>query len=119
MMKVPEQLCPAGNRESLEAALHFGADAVYGGMKHYGLRAYAGNFDGSELCAAVGRAHEAGARFYVTMNIFPFDDEMEGFLDAAREARDAGADAVIVSDPGFIVACRIAIANPFSADSTR
>ena len=101
-MKVPELLCPAGNRESLEAALHFGADAVYGGMKHYGLRAYAGNFDGGELRAAVGRTHECGARFYVTMNIFPFDDEMEGFVDAAREARDAGADAVIVSDPGAI-----------------
>lgn len=101
-MKVPELLCPAGNRESLEAALHFGADAVYGGMKHYGLRAYAGNFDGDELRAAIGRTHEAGARFYVTMNIFPFDDEMEGFTDAAREARDAGADAVIVSDPGAI-----------------
>ena len=101
-MKVPELLCPAGNRESLEAALHFGADAVYGGMKHYGLRAYAGNFDGEELRAAIGRTHECGARFYVTMNIFPFDDEMEGFVDAAREARDAGADAVIVSDPGAI-----------------
>ena len=86
-MKVPELLCPAGNRESLEAALHFGADAVYGGMKHYGLRAYAGNFDGEELRAAIGRTHECGARFYVTMNIFPFDDEMEGFVDAAREAR--------------------------------
>ena len=101
-MKVPELLCPAGNRESLEAALHFGADAVYGGMKHYGLRAYAGNFDGDELRTAIGRTHECGARFYVTMNIFPFDDEMEGFVDAAREARDAGADAVIVSDPGAI-----------------
>ena len=40
-MRIPELLCPAGSRESLEAALHFGADAVYGGMKHYGLRAYA------------------------------------------------------------------------------
>ena len=46
MMKIPELLCPAGSRESLEAALHFGADAVYAGMKHYGLRAYAGTFDG-------------------------------------------------------------------------
>ena len=101
-MKMPELLCPAGNRESLEAALHFGADAVYGGMKHYGLRAYAGNFDGDELPEAVRLTHEAGARFYVTMNIFPFDDEMKGFTDAAREARDAGADAVIVSDPGAI-----------------
>ena len=101
-MKKPELLCPAGNRESLNAALHFGADAVYGGMKHYGLRASAGNFDGEELAAAVRSAHEAGARFYVTMNIYPVDDEMDGFMNAAREARDAGADAVIVSDPGAI-----------------
>ena len=101
-MTVPELLAPAGNRESLEAALHFGADAVYGGMKHYGLRAFAGNFDGEELRRAVARTHEAGARFYVTMNVYPFDDEMDGFIAAAGEARDAGADAVIVSDPGAI-----------------
>ena len=101
-MRKPELLCPAGNMESLNAALHFGADAVYGGMKQYGLRAYAGNFGGETLSAAVRRAHEAGARFYVTMNIYPFDDEMDGFIRAAREARDAGADAVIVSDPGAI-----------------
>ena len=70
-MKKPELLCPAGSRESLEAALHFGADAVYGGMKRYGLRAFAGNFDTEGLRDAVRRTHEAGARFYVTMNIYP------------------------------------------------
>ena len=83
-MKMPELLCPAGNREALEAALHFGADAVYGGMRNYGLRAYAGNFGGEELAEAVRITHDAGARFYVTMNIFPFDDELEGFVVAAR-----------------------------------
>ena len=104
-MKMPELLCPAGNREALEAALHFGADAVYGGMRNYGLRAYAGNFGGEELAEAVRITHEAGARFYVTMNIFPFDDELEGFVAAAREAKAAGVDAAIVSDPGAI--CRL------------
>lgn len=102
MMKIPELLCPAGSRESLEAALHFGADAVYAGMKHYGLRAYAGTFDGDGLREAVRLAHAKKARFYVTMNIYPFDDELEGFTAAAREAEAAGADAVIVSDPGAI-----------------
>ena len=101
-MKIPELLCPAGSRESLEAALHFGADAVYGGMKRYGLRAYAGCFDGEELREAVRRTHAAGARFYVTMNIYPFDDELEGFTAAAREAEAAGVDAVIASDAGAI-----------------
>lgn len=102
MMRIPELLSPAGSRESLEAALHFGADAVYGGMKQYGLRAYAGSFDGDGLREAVRLAHDAHARFYVTMNIYPFDDELEGFLGAARNAEAAGVDAVIVSDPGAI-----------------
>ena len=101
-MRIPELLCPAGSRESLEAALHFGADAVYGGMKQYGLRAFAGNFGKEELREAVRRTHEANARFYVTMNIYPFDDELEGFIAAARDAEAAGVDAAIVSDPGAI-----------------
>ena len=101
-MSMPELLCPAGSMEALEAALHFGADAVYGGMKRYGLRAFAGNFDPEELREAVRRAHAAKARFYVTMNIYPFDDELEGFAEAAREAKAAGVDAAIVSDPGAI-----------------
>ena len=101
-MKIPELLCPAGSRESLQAALHFGADAVYGGMKRYGLRAFAGNFDGEGLREAVRLTHEANARFYVTMNIYPFDDELEGFIAAAHDAAAAGADAAIVSDLGAI-----------------
>ena len=49
MRKIPELLAPAGGMTQLRAALRFGADAVYGGMKHYGLRAFAGNFDTAEL----------------------------------------------------------------------
>ena len=101
-MRIPELLCPAGSRESLAAALHFGANAVYGGMKRYGLRAFAGNFDAEGLREAVRLTHEANARFYVTMNIYPFDDELEGFVAAAKEAEAAGVDAAIVSDPGSI-----------------
>ena len=62
-MRIPELLAPAGNMDSLRAALHFGADAVYGGMKHFGLRAFAGNFGPEELREAVRLAHETGRRF--------------------------------------------------------
>ena len=48
-MGIPELLAPAGNMDALRAALHFGADAVYAGMKKYGLRAFAGNFSPEEL----------------------------------------------------------------------
>ena len=101
-MRIPELLCPAGNMDSLEAAIHFGADAVYGGMKQYGLRAFAGNFDPDELSRAVKKCHNVGKKFYVTMNMYPFDDELEGFVQAARDAVDRGVDAAIVSDPGAI-----------------
>ena len=99
---LPELLCPAGDPASLEAALHFGADAVYGGLKRFGLRAFAGNFDPEELRRAVDAVHAAGRKFYLTMNSLPYDDEMEAFVEAGREAMRAGVDAVIVSDLGAI-----------------
>ena len=102
----PELLSPAGNLDALKAALHFGADAVYGGMKQYGLRAFAGNFDPETLMEAVRLTHEAGKKFYVTMNAYPFDDELEGFAAAAALAKEIGVDAAIVSDPGAILTLR-------------
>ena len=71
-------------------------------MKHFGLRAFAGNFGPDELREAVRETHAAGRKFYVTMNIYPFDDELEAFGEAAKEAADCGVDAAIVADPGAI-----------------
>ena len=106
MKKVPELLCPAGTMESLRAALHFGADAVYGGMKRFGLRAFAGNFDEDQLREAVALCHGAGKKFYLTMNVFPFDDQMDDFVETARIAQSIGVDAAIVSDLGAVVTLR-------------
>ena len=38
-MIIPELLAPAGDRERLESALMFGADAVYLGGDAFGMRA--------------------------------------------------------------------------------
>lgn len=95
-----ELLAPVGGMEQLKAAVRFGANAVYGGMKSYGLRAFAGNFDPQQLREAVAYAHAYNVRFYVTMNILPADRDMAGFLEAAKDALDAGVDAAIVSDVG-------------------
>ncbi|MDD6144094.1 MAG: U32 family peptidase [bacterium] len=95
-----ELLAPVGGMEQLRAAVRFGADAVYGGMKSYGLRAFAGNFDPTQLREAVRFAHANNVKFYVTMNILPTDADMQGFLVAAQDALDAGVDAAIVSDIG-------------------
>ena len=105
-MRIPELLAPAGNMDSLRAALHFGADAVYGGMKKYGLRAFAGNFDPDQLKEAVTLVHRAGKKFYVTMTSYPYDDELEEYIAAAGLAAELGVDAVIAADPGAIALLR-------------
>ena len=105
-MRIPELLAPAGNMDALRAALHFGADAVYGGMKKFGLRAFAGNFDPDQLQEALALVHGAGKKFYVTMNSYPFDDELEDYIASAALAAELGVDAVIAADPGAIVQLR-------------
>lgn len=95
-----ELLAPVGKMEQLYAAVRFGADAVYGGMQQYGLRAFAGNFDMEQLKQACDYAHAHGVKFYVTMNSLLKDDELDGFVEAGRQALECGVDAAIVSDIG-------------------
>ena len=103
---LPELLAPAGGMLQLKAAIHFGADAVYGGMQKFGLRAFAGNFTEETLPQAVQLCHQAGKRFYLTLNIFPFDEDFDGLYQAARFAFESGVDAAIVSDLGAVLMLR-------------
>ena len=106
---LPELLAPAGGMAQLRAALRFGADAVYGGLPRFGLRAFAGNFTWEELEDALRLTHGLGKKFYLTLNILPYQDEMEALVDAARHARDLGVDAALVSDLGAFLALRRAV----------
>ena len=101
-----ELLAPAGGMEQLKAAVRFGADAVYGGLNRFGLRAAAGNFDWEELDEALGIVHQAGKKFYLTLNILPYDDELDDLARDAKRACQAGADAAIVSDLGAFAVLR-------------
>ncbi|MBE5772280.1 MAG: U32 family peptidase, partial [Clostridiales bacterium] len=102
----PELLAPAGGMPQLKAALRFGADAVYGALPAFGLRAFAGNFTWEALEEALKIVHQAGKKFYLTMNILPYDDEMQDFIAAAQRACDLGVDAALVSDLGAFLALR-------------
>ncbi len=105
-MQIPELLAPAGNWERLETALRFGADAVYLGLKEMSLRNFANNFTLQELDAGCGLAHGLGRRVYVTVNAFARDGQFERLMPLMRGAREAGADALIVNDPGVIALAR-------------
>lgn len=99
---MPELLLPAGNREKMEAALLFGADAVYMAGEHFGLRAQKTAFGRAELAEAVASVHRQGRKAYVTMNIIAHEDDLPAVGDYARFLAEIGADAVIAADPGLI-----------------
>lgn len=97
-----ELLAPAGGWEQLKYSLHFGADAVYLALDKFGLRQRAHNFSCDDLPRAVQLAHDAGARVFVTCNIFAHDDDLKDLPDYIKVITDAQADAVIVSDLGVL-----------------
>ena len=99
-MKLPELLSPCGNFEKLEAALLYGADAVYLAGKSFGMRSAADNFTDEELSRAVQYAHERKKRVYVTVNTMPRTSEYAVLERYLRYLGEIGADAVIVSDIG-------------------
>ncbi len=99
-MRKVELLAPAGDLERLKIAIMYGADAVYIGGQIFGLRAAAKNFSLEDLREGVSYAHERGVKVYVTANIIPHNEDLEGLPEYLKSIHEIGVDAVIVSDPG-------------------
>lgn len=93
-----ELLAPAGNMESLKAAIANGADAIYLGMQKFGARAYSSNFDLESLEEAVKYAHLRDVKIYVTMNTIVFEDEISDMKKQLYQLNEIGVDGVIVQD---------------------
>lgn len=100
-MKKVELLAPAGNMDSLKAAVMAGCDAVYLGGVLFGARAFAGNFTNEEIVYAINYAHLYGVKVYVTINTIIYDSEVERFLDYVRFLHKNNVDAVIIQDIGM------------------
>lgn len=97
-----ELLAPAGDMEKFLTALHFGADAVYMAGRQFGLRAYSTNFSDDEIAYCCRYAHERGKKVYITVNIYANDGDFTNLPAYIKNLENAGADAVLVSDPGII-----------------
>lgn len=63
MKRRPELLSPAGDFERFEAALRFGADAVYLAGSSFGMRAGPQNFPEEDLIKAVKKRMKRVLRF--------------------------------------------------------
>ena len=105
----PEVLAPAGDRERLEAALRFGADAVYLGGKLFNMRAGTRSFTQEELAEAVKLTHQMGKRLYLTCNTLLTHEEADLLPRDLAEVHEMGVDAAIVSDIGVLMAAHRAV----------
>lgn len=102
MDKLPELLSPAGDRERLDAALLYGADAVYLAGRQFGMRSAPSNFTDDELREAVEKCHRQGKRVYITCNILPRNGEMDALPRYLAYLDDLRVDALIVADLGVL-----------------
>ncbi len=96
-MKKVELLAPAGSLDKAKIALMYGADAVYVGGKQFSLRARASNFELEDLKELSEFAHERNKKVYVTMNIIPHNEDLQGLDEYLKYLESIKIDAIITS----------------------
>ena len=102
-----ELMAPAGDFESLIAAIQGGADSVYFGVGKLNMRSgSAKNFTIKDLPEIANRCREYGISSYLTLNVVLYDTEKKDMHDLLYEAKKNGIDAVIASDPAVIMQAR-------------
>ena len=97
-----ELLCPAGDRDRLQMAVRYGADAVYLASKEFGMRTASSNFTFEELKDACTLAHNSNVKVYLTVNTLPRPREAMQLPEFLKNAASAGVDAFIIADVGII-----------------
>ena len=101
-IRKPELLAPAGDFERLEAAVEYGADAVYLGSDCFGMRTAAASFGGDNLKKACDYAHSKGVKVYLTCNTVPRNNELSRLPSFFEYAAESGVDAFIITDIGVM-----------------
>jgi putative protease len=98
-----ELMAPAGNWESLQAAINAGADSVYFGIDQLNMRARASiNFTLGDLKEIAERTSKAGMKSYLTLNTIIYDHDLSVIKTLINAVKEAGISAVIASDQAVI-----------------
>ena len=106
MQKI-ELMAPAGNFESLQAALDNGADSVYFGVEQLNMRARASiNFTLDDLQEISRRCKEKNVRTYLTLNTIIYDHDLSIVKTLIKKAKEADITAVIAMDQAVIASAR-------------
>lgn len=97
-----EILAPAGNNDSLRAAVINGADAVYLGASAFSARAKANNFTPEQLESAIDYCHLFGVKVYLAVNTLIKPNEYQAAIMTVKTTKELGIDAIIVQDLPFL-----------------
>lgn len=92
-----ELLAPAGDLERAKVAFDYGADAVFIGGKRFSLRAKASNFDLDQITQACAYAHALNKKLFVTVNMLPHEDDLEGLDEYLISLDKCEVDAIIAA----------------------
>lgn len=102
-----ELMAPAGNFESLQAAIDNGADSVYFGVDQLNMRARSTvNFSIDDLEEIARRCNEKKVRTYLTLNTIIYDHDLSVVKTLLNRAKEAGLTAVIAADQAVIASAR-------------
>ncbi|MGL5112230.1 MAG: peptidase U32 family protein, partial [Flavobacterium sp.] len=102
-----ELMAPAGNFESLQAALDNGCDSVYFGVEQLNMRARASvNFTMDDLVEIANRCEAKNVRSYLTLNTIIYDHDLSVVKTLINKAKEANITAVIASDQAVIAMAR-------------
>jgi putative protease len=99
-----ELVCPAGNLQSLKAAVDAGANSVYIGFRdETNARHFPGlNFNDRQISEGMEYAHGRGARVFIAINTHPQPGNLKKWQYAVDTAAAIGADALILADIGVM-----------------
>ncbi|PIZ00782.1 peptidase U32 [bacterium (Candidatus Howlettbacteria) CG_4_10_14_0_8_um_filter_40_9] len=102
MANTPELILPAADLNKTKYAFMYGADTVYGGLPGFSLRKAEVNFTLKTLSEAIDYAHNLKNKFYITLNIFPKNNQIDTLKKEIVKLAKLNPDAFIISDPGLI-----------------
>ncbi len=102
-----ELMAPAGNFESMQAALDNGADSIYFGVEQLNMRARASiNFTLDDLQEISERCKAKKVRTYLTLNTIIYDHDLTIIRTLIQKAIEADITAVIAMDQAVISVAR-------------
>ncbi len=80
--------------------MEYGADALYLAGKEFGMRSQAGNFSLEELKTILEIAHGRGVKIYVTVNVYPRNEEIDLLPPYLQKLEELQVDGIILADLG-------------------